>query len=63
VKRIGIQRRTAEGKSEGKDFITPADSYASYPVIAPLNATSSIVAYTSMKEDKEYIAYQVVSNQ
>ena len=61
VKRIGVQRRNVEGKSQGKDFITPADAYASYPVIAPLNETSSIVAYTSMKNDKDYVAYQIVS--
>ena len=61
VKRIGVQRRNVEGKSQGKDFITQADAYASYPVIAPLNETSSIVAYTSMKNDKDYVAYQIVS--
>jgi len=63
VKRIGIQRRNAEAKSEGKQYVTPGDAYASYPVIVPLNDNSSIVAYTSTKDDREYITYQVVSIQ
>lgn len=61
IKRIGIQKRNAEGKCEGKDYITPGDSFASYPVISPVSATSSIVAYSSMKDDKQYIAYQIIS--
>jgi hypothetical protein len=59
-KRIGIQRRNAEGKSEGKDYITPEDSNASYPVISPIDETSSFVVYSLKKGDKEYITYQVV---
>jgi hypothetical protein len=61
VKRIGIQRRNAEGKTEAKDYITAEDSNASYPVITPLNETSSIVAYAAYKDGKDYITYQVVS--
>jgi len=61
VKRIGIQRRNAEGKSEGKDYITAEDSNASFPVISPINETSSFVAYSSKKGDKDYVAYQLVS--
>jgi hypothetical protein len=61
VKRIGIQRRNAEGQAEAKDYITAEDSNASYPVIVPLNETSSIVAYASYKDGKDYITYQVVT--
>jgi hypothetical protein len=61
VKRIGIQRRNAEGKTEAKDYITNEDSNASYPVIAPVNETSSIVAYASYKDGKDYITYQLVN--
>lgn len=61
VKRIGIQRRTAEGKSEGKDYITPEDSNASFPVISPINETASIVAYSNKKGNKDYVTYQVLS--
>lgn len=62
-KRIGIQCRNAEGKSEGRDYITPEDSNASYPVISPINERSSFVAYVSKKGDKQYIAYQLVQMQ
>jgi hypothetical protein len=61
VKRIGIQKRNAEGKPERKDYITAEDSSASYPVIIPLNETSSIVAYSAYREGKDYITYQVIS--
>jgi hypothetical protein len=60
VKRIGIQRRNAEGKTEARDYITAEDANASYPVIASLNETSAIVAYASYKGGKDYITYQVV---
>ena len=62
-KQIGIQCRNAEGKTEGRDYITPKDSNASYPVISPINERSSFVAYVSKKGDKQYIAYQVVQMQ
>lgn len=61
VKRIGIQRRNADGKTEGTGYITDEDSNASYPVITPLNESSSIVAYASYKDGKDYITCQVVS--
>lgn len=61
VKRIGIQRRNAKGKTEAKDYITAEDSNASYPVITPFNETASIVAYAAYKDGKDYITYQVVS--
>jgi hypothetical protein len=61
VKRIGIQKRNAEGKPERKDYITAEDSSASYPVIIPLSETSCIVAYSAYKDGKDYITYQVVS--
>ena len=60
-KQIGIQRRNAEGKSEGKTFITASDSGASYPVIAATGERSSIVAYTTRKGEKNFVAYQVVN--
>jgi hypothetical protein len=61
ARRIGIQRRGPEGKSEGRTYITAEDSNASYPVIAPVNETSSIVAYSINKSGKDYVAYQLVS--
>ena len=61
VKRIGIQRRDAEGKSEGKNYITAEDSNASYPVIAAWNESSSLVAYSINKDGKDFIAYQIIN--
>lgn len=61
VKRIGIQRRNADGSAEARDYITAEDSNASYPVIAPLNETSSIVAYSDNRDGKDYVTYQLVS--
>jgi hypothetical protein len=60
-RRIGIQRRDAEGKAIGKEYITSEDSTASYPVIAPVNETSSIVAYLTQAENREYVTYRLVS--
>jgi hypothetical protein len=61
VKRIGIQRRNADGSPQARAYITAEDSNASYPVIAPLNDTSSIVAYSTNRDGKDYVTYQVVS--
>ncbi|HTL10238.1 MAG TPA: sialidase family protein [Chitinophagaceae bacterium] len=61
-KQIGIQRRSADGKSEGKEFITPNDYQASYPVIAASGEHSSIVAYTVRKGEKHFVSYQVIFN-
>jgi hypothetical protein len=60
-KRIGIQVRNAEGKSEEKDFITGEDANASYPVISPVNETSSIVAYSLKKSNADFVSYRLVN--
>jgi len=60
VKRIGIQERSAEGKTERKDYITAEDSNASFPVVAPIDDASSFVAYSTKKANKDYVTYQVV---
>lgn len=60
-KRIGIQRRTSEGKTKGKDYLTLAGTDASYPVIAAVNETTSIVAYSKQQKNKSFVAYQVVN--
>lgn len=60
-KRIGIQHRTKEGKSESKTYITSENAYATYPVIATTNNNSSIIAYTTKIDEKNYIAYQLAS--
>lgn len=60
ARKIGIQKRSADGKSEGKSFITDEKSNASYPVIASLNDHASIVVYTKTEGDIPYVAYQVI---
>jgi len=61
VKQIGIQRRNAEGKNEGKNYLTASAVNASYPVVAPLNEAASIVAYSTAKAGKNFVTYQVIS--
>jgi hypothetical protein len=60
VKRIAIQKRNAEGITEGRDYITSENSNASYPVISPVNDTSFVVAYSLRKGDKDFITYQLI---
>ena len=60
-KRIGIQVRNAEGKSEEKNFITGEDANASYPVISPINETSSVVAYSLKKDKADFVSYRLVN--
>ncbi|HEY7162884.1 MAG TPA: sialidase family protein [Acidobacteriota bacterium] len=61
AKRIGIQKRSADGNDEGKDYITDVNSFASYPVIAAINNQEAIVAYTKKENEKSYIEWQKVS--
>jgi hypothetical protein len=60
LNQIGVQRRSADGKAIAKKYITPEESFASFPVIAPISKTSCIIAYSTKKEGKNYVAYQVV---
>jgi hypothetical protein len=59
-KRIGLQRRTADGKSKGTEYITPANENASYPVIEAVQNNKWIVAYTTKQGDKDIVSYQVI---
>lgn len=60
LKRIGIQRRNEQGKSEGKDYLTSENTDASYPVIASVNENAAIIAYSKQEKEKAFIAYQTV---
>lgn len=60
-KRIGVQKRTAEGLSERKGYITPDTLTASYPVVSTLNENYSLIAYSDKKAGKNYIAYQLIN--
>lgn len=60
-KRIGIQLRNKEGRSEFKTYLTADDAFASYPVLLPLNEHTSIVAYTSKNNEKPFVSWQLVN--
>lgn len=60
LKRIGMQKRNAAGKNEGRGFLTGSDVYASYPVILPLQNNNTLVAFTMRKNDKSVVAWQRV---
>jgi hypothetical protein len=60
-KRIGIQLRNKEGRSELKTYLTNDELFASYPVLLPLNDHASVVAYTSKSGEKPFVSYQLVN--
>lgn len=62
-KRVGIQLRNKEGRSEFKTYLTADDAFASYPVLLPLNEHTSIVAYTAKNGDKPFVSWQLVDVQ
>lgn len=60
AKRIGVQKRDENGKSLLNKYITSDKGLSSYPVVYGINQSNSLVAYTTMKDNKNYIYYQVV---
>lgn len=60
VKKIGIETRSVNGKHKNKVFITNGSSSASYPVIATINETKALVAYSQMKSGHNYITCKLV---
>jgi hypothetical protein len=59
-RKIGVQKRNADGTAQEKGFITPAGGNASYPVLSSVNDTEALVAYSEKKGDKNYIVYRLV---
>lgn len=59
-KKIGIQVRNKEGRSELKTYLTDDNTLASYPVLSPVNEHTSIVAYTAQSGEKPFVSYQLV---
>jgi hypothetical protein len=59
-KRIGIQLRNKEGRSEFKTYLTADDAFASYPVLCSLNEHTSLVAYTAKNGEKPFVSYTLV---
>jgi hypothetical protein len=59
--RIGLQKRSANGKSLGKAIITDDALNASYPVLAAAGEEAALVAFCQERAQKKYVAYQRVS--
>ena len=59
-KRIGLQVRSNNGTRELSDFVTDVNSYATYPVVKPVNESELIVAYTVKKDYGEYVKWRRV---
>ncbi len=60
-KKIGIQKRSAEGANEGKEYITDANSIAGYPVISAINEHEVLVAYTKKNGEESFVECKKVS--
>ncbi|HRP55848.1 sialidase family protein [Agriterribacter sp.] len=58
--RIGMEERNANGDVMRKAYITPGNSNASFPVICPVDANTTLVAYTERIEDSEYVMFKQV---
>ncbi|MGZ5220921.1 MAG: hypothetical protein ACXWC7_12610, partial [Chitinophagaceae bacterium] len=54
-KRIGVQKRTANGMNKVQAFVIPDTLTATYPVIQSAEAGHSLIAYTMNKAGKNYI--------
>ena len=59
--RIGLEMRSAGGSNPVKEFITPQNGTASFPVIKTLDDKTVFVAYTESVKDKDYVRYRVVN--
>lgn len=59
-KKIGVQKRMANGVAGEKIFITPDSEMAAYPVALPVDKNASVIAYTTKNRGKSFIAYQLV---
>jgi hypothetical protein len=59
--RIGLEARDAKGNKKYKQYITPENSNASFPVIYPVNENKVIVAYTQRIRNKEHVFYRQVT--
>lgn len=57
---IGLQLRSADGKSLTKEYITGGTTSDTYPVACKTGENASLIAYCSKRNDKTYIAYQAV---
>ena len=61
MKRVGLEWRTADGKSVVNKYLTGEEMEASFPVVAAVNGSKSIIAYCVKKGERNYVNYQLVS--
>ena len=61
AKKIGLQRRSADGKAGDNIYLTPDDETASFPVVSAINEHTAMVAYTKKSGEKLYVDYQAVT--
>jgi hypothetical protein len=60
-KRIGVQKRTADGKALAKEYITSDDSNAGFPVVSSVSGNSFVVAYSVQKDDRSFVSYKIIN--
>lgn len=58
--RIGIQKRSAEGKQLFSDYITSDSLKSTYPVVQAIDENSSIIAYSQDRKEQSHVMYEVV---
>ena len=59
--RIGLQKRSVDGRSLFTTYITPDSLKATYPVLQAADSTTMIVAYDRMEGERSRVVYQRVS--
>ena len=60
-KKIGLQRRSADGKAGDNIYLTDDDGIASFPVVAAIDDHVAVVAYTKKSGDRSYVDFQAVT--
>jgi hypothetical protein len=59
-RKIGIQKRNLQRTGANTIFITPDSATAAYPVIATVDSSGALVAYTRKHGNENYVTCQVV---
>lgn len=59
--RIGIEERSANGKSTRKRYITNQNSNSSFPVILTVDGNKAVVAYTENVNSKDHVMFKKLS--
>jgi hypothetical protein len=59
--RIGMQKRSADGRTLGTTVLTDEALNATYPVLTPVGSQESLVAYCQERDKKKYVTFQRVA--